>query len=98
LSPFNHLRRAEKDFEILPKCERADFVTDTCEAEFIKSAEMSRRGMSDLYLKKGNKTNLKVLQECKCVFVIKIKEQLKLEELSEDKYAGKLEGRRILCL
>jgi hypothetical protein len=64
LSPLNPLRRAEKDFGISPKCERADFVTDTYKAKFIKSAGMSRRGMSDTYLIKGNKT--KVLQECKC--------------------------------
>jgi hypothetical protein len=62
-SPFNHLRRAEKDFEILSKCECANFVTGTCKAEFITSAEMSRRGMSDTYLIKGNKT--KVMQDWK---------------------------------
>jgi hypothetical protein len=62
LSPYNPLRHAKK-IDILPKYERAGFVTVTYKAELIKSAEMSPRGMSDTYLIKGNKT--KVRQDLK---------------------------------
>ena len=51
--PENFGELAEKIFSLLPKSTRVDFVTDTYNDISIKSAERSRRGVSDAFLLKG---------------------------------------------
>ena len=83
-----------KVFDILPKSQRVDFVTDTYKDSSIKDDERRRRGSSEVLLLKGSATRLP--RDWKSFLSNSTNKsnliKLLLKEWKRDKYAAKLVG------